>query len=82
MTGAVFRSAQEYQAAIGRSFGPTGWLTVEQGRIDQFAEATGDHQWIHVDPEARQGWSLRRYRRPRVPEPVAGELLPPRPGAC
>jgi acyl dehydratase len=56
MTGAVFHSAQQYQEAVGRSFGPTGWLTVEQARIDQFAEATGDHQWIHVDPErARSG---------------------------
>jgi len=37
--------------AVGRTFGPTDWLTIEQSRIDQFAEATGDHQWIHVDPE-------------------------------
>ena len=51
MTGAVLRSPQEYQAAVGRSFGPTEWLTVEQARIDLFAEATGDHQWIHVDTE-------------------------------
>jgi acyl dehydratase len=49
MSGAVFRSVQEYQAALGRSFGPTAWLTVDQQRIDLFAEATGDHQWIHVD---------------------------------
>ena len=56
MTGAVFHSLQEYQAAVGRSFGPTDWLMVEQARIDRFAEATGDHQWIHVDPErARRG---------------------------
>ncbi|HEY2809129.1 MAG TPA: MaoC family dehydratase [Steroidobacteraceae bacterium] len=56
MTGAVLRSAQEYQAALGRSFGPTEWLTVDQQRIDLFAEATGDHQWIHVDTErARSG---------------------------
>jgi acyl dehydratase len=38
--------------SIGRTFGPTEWLTIDQSRIDQFAEATGDHQWIHVDPEA------------------------------
>ena len=50
MTAAVFHSAAEYQAAVGRSFGPTDWLTIEQDRIDKFAEATGDHQWIHVDP--------------------------------
>jgi hypothetical protein len=36
---------------VGRSFGPTDWLVVEQSRIDQFADATGDHQWIHVDVE-------------------------------
>ena len=56
MTGAVFQSPQEYQDAVGRIFGPTDWLVVQQARIDQFAEATGDHQWIHVDPErARNG---------------------------
>jgi acyl dehydratase len=56
MSAAVFRSAQEYQAAVGRTFGPTDWLVIEQQRINLFAEATGDHQWIHVDTErARNG---------------------------
>jgi acyl dehydratase len=49
MTAAVFRSAREYQEAVGRAFGPSDWLTVDQHRIDLFAEATGDDQWIHVD---------------------------------
>jgi acyl dehydratase len=49
MTAAVLRSAREYQEAVGRTFGPTDWLTVDQHRIDLFAEATGDDQWIHVD---------------------------------
>ncbi len=35
----------------GHEAGPSDWLTVDQQRIDQFAEATGDHQYIHVDPE-------------------------------
>jgi acyl dehydratase/putative sterol carrier protein len=35
-----------------RDFGASKWVTVEQRQIDLFAEATGDHQWIHVDPEA------------------------------
>ncbi len=35
---------------VGDEFGPSAWLEVDQERIDQFAEATGDHQWIHVDP--------------------------------
>jgi len=36
---------------VGATLGPTGWMSVEQARIDQFADATGDHQWIHVDTE-------------------------------
>jgi acyl dehydratase len=51
MSSAVFRSVQEYQAAVGQSYGPTDWLLVDQNRINLFAEATGDQQWIHVDPE-------------------------------
>jgi acyl dehydratase len=47
---AVFQTAEELRAAVGRSIGPTDWLTVDQQRIDLFADATGDHQWIHVDP--------------------------------
>ena len=35
---------------IGKELGPTGWFEVGQERIDQFAEATGDPQWIHTDP--------------------------------
>ena len=34
---------------LGRELGVSGWMTVDQSRIDQFAECTGDHQWIHVD---------------------------------
>jgi acyl dehydratase len=56
MTAAVFRSAKEYLEAVGRTFGPTEWLVVDQERITLFAEATGDHQWIHVDAaRAAQG---------------------------
>ena len=36
---------------IGRELGPSDWMTVDQAMIDKFAEATGDHQWIHVDVE-------------------------------
>ena len=36
---------------IGRQLGPSDWITVDQAMIDKFAEATGDHQWIHVDVE-------------------------------
>lgn len=37
---------------VGAQLGPTEWLTIEQARIDLFADATNDHQWIHIDPEA------------------------------
>jgi acyl dehydratase len=36
---------------VGRVLGPSEWMTVDQAMIDKFAEATGDHQWIHVDVE-------------------------------
>ena len=46
----------ELESAVGKRLGPTGWLRLEQSRIDQFADATDDHQWIHVDVQrAKQG---------------------------
>lgn len=52
----IFASLDELRAAVGEQLGTTGWLEIDQKRIDLFAEATGDHQWIHVDPEkAAQG---------------------------
>ena len=36
---------------VGTRLGPTGWVKVEQDRVDRFADCTGDHQWIHVDVE-------------------------------
>lgn len=45
-----FDSAQSVQDAVGRDLGTTDWITITQQRIDAFAEATGDRQWIHVDP--------------------------------
>ena len=47
----LFSSAQALLDAEGLDLGRTDWLVIEQQRIDLFAEATGDHQWIHVDPE-------------------------------
>ena len=42
---------EELQAAVGEHLGYSDWVEIDQRRIDLFAEATGDHQWIHVDPE-------------------------------
>lgn len=36
---------------VGHSIGSSDWVVVDQRRIDLFAQATGDHQWIHVDPQ-------------------------------
>jgi acyl dehydratase len=44
-------SVTELKELVGRELGPTEWLDVGQDKIDAFAEVTGDHQWIHVDPE-------------------------------
>ncbi|MFI8304991.1 MaoC family dehydratase [Streptomyces sp. NPDC085927] len=47
----IFHSAEELAGSAGADLGTSDWLTVDQDRIDRFADATGDHQWIHVDPE-------------------------------
>jgi acyl dehydratase len=47
----TFTSADELRAAAGQHLGYSDWHVVDQERIDRFADATGDHQWIHVDPE-------------------------------
>jgi acyl dehydratase len=44
-------NCKELYQWIGKEFAVTDWLEVTQERINQFADATGDHQWIHVDPE-------------------------------
>jgi acyl dehydratase len=47
----VFSSFEEIEAAAGEEIGTSDWVEISQDRVDQFAEATGDHQWIHVDVE-------------------------------
>ena len=47
----VFNSLQEYAAEKGKEIGVSEWVAIDQERINQFADATGDHQWIHIDPE-------------------------------
>ena len=53
---------------VGKAVGTSNWLTVDQARINAFAEATGDDQWIHVDPE-------RSRRESPYGGPVAHGLL-------
>jgi acyl dehydratase len=47
----TFTTLEEVAAAAGEDLGTTDWLEVTQERVDAFADATGDHQWIHVDVE-------------------------------
>ena len=50
-TPTVLDGIDAVRAAEGTHLGWSDWLAIDQARIDQFAESTGDHQWIHVDPE-------------------------------
>ena len=47
----TFTDFDQLSEATGEELGSSDWLTIEQDRIDAFADATGDHQWIHVDAE-------------------------------
>lgn len=47
----VFESLDEFKSAVGEQLGPSDWITVTQDKINGFAESTGDHQWIHTNPE-------------------------------
>lgn len=47
----VFTTLEEVAGAAGEDLGSSDWFTIEQDRVNQFADATGDHQWIHVDEE-------------------------------
>jgi acyl dehydratase len=42
---------EELKARVGEHLGWSEWMEIDQDRVDRFADATGDHQWIHVDPE-------------------------------
>src|SRR3546814_10942699 len=61
----TFESFDDLRAAAGTHLGWTEWMAIDQERVDLFAEATGDHQWIHVDPE-----------RARAESPFGGPIAP------
>jgi acyl dehydratase len=52
----TFSTNEEIEAAVGEDLGTSDWVEIDQDRVNQFADATGDHQWIHVDVErAKEG---------------------------
>jgi acyl dehydratase len=56
MAKTVLDGLDGVRAAVGRHLGHSDWIEVTQDQVNRFADATGDHQWIHVDPErARSG---------------------------
>ncbi|MEB2345331.1 MAG: MaoC family dehydratase [Deltaproteobacteria bacterium] len=73
----VFEKPADLAAAVGRHLGYSDWLVIEQDRIDRFAEATGDHQWIHVDPErARSGPYGRTIAHGYLTQSLVNHFLP------
>jgi acyl dehydratase len=51
MAPRTINGIDDFKALVGQDLGSSDWLEITQERVNQFAEATGDHQWIHVDPE-------------------------------
>ena len=80
MSTTVVHGLGELKALAGRDLGHTDWLQVDQGRVDTFAAATDDHQWIHVDPERAAagpfgGTIAHGYLTLALLIPLMGELL-------
>ena len=55
MAATTFENPAALLSSVGKDLGASDWLEIDQARIDTFADATGDHQWIHVDPERAKG---------------------------
>ncbi|HLA76958.1 MAG TPA: MaoC family dehydratase [Vicinamibacteria bacterium] len=55
MPAVEFQDLEQLRQRIGQEIAVSDWLTMTQDRVDRFAEATGDHQWIHVDRERAAG---------------------------
>ena len=65
---------------VGRPLGPTAWTIMEQDRVDRFADATDDHQYIHVDPERARsspfgGTVAHGYLTLALVAPILGQLM-------
>ena len=64
---------EKFHDLVGQHLGYSEWHRIDQAQVNQFADATGDHQWIHVDPERAKSGPFGGHR-PRLSDPV------PRPG--
>ena len=68
-----FEKPSEVRTAVGKEVCVTDWVTVDQQRIDKFAEATGDFQWIHVDVERAKTSKLTSDERRAQNQSTHGE---------
>ena len=59
------------KAEVGQHLGYSDWVEITQEQVNQFADATGDHQWIHVDVERAKAGPFGGPDRPRLPHAVA-----------
>ena len=66
----VFSGVDELRAAAGAPVGASDWVTLDQDRVNLFADATDDHQWIHVDAERAAAGPVRHHHRARLPHAV------------
>jgi acyl dehydratase len=76
----VFADVEELRGAVGEDLGTSPWVTVDQKRVDTFADATDDHQWIHVDVERAKsgpfgGPIAHGYLTLSLPIPLWSEIL-------
>jgi acyl dehydratase len=73
----IFENPRQLLDAVGRPLGHSDWLVIDQARIDKFADATGDHQWIHVDPErAKDGPFGRCIAHGYLTQSLVNSFLP------
>jgi len=73
------RHARGPAALVGTSLGSSAWVEIDQNRIDTFADATDDHQWIHVDPDRAKdgpfGTTAHGYLRLSLLVPMWTDIL-------
>ena len=67
----TFTDIDELAAAVGEDLGTSDWFEIDQDRVNLFADATDDHQWIHVDVERAAAGAVRRHHRARLPDASA-----------
>ncbi len=73
----IFETPRQLLEAVGRPLGHSDWLEIDQARIDKFADATGDHQLIHVDPErAKDGPFGRCIAHGYLTQSLVNSFLP------